>query len=853
MVRKRFAKNIPLCNLHPLLTSPFKGERGGLSKGERGGLLLLTLSLLCLLPLSAQSLTEEGVSWALAQHRKATISNLHYGLTFAIPEDKTESIEGQVTVSFDFAEKDDVILDFNEEAQKVHSVATLKGKREKPCKWQFVNGHIILPKAATRKGRNTFVIRFTAGNQGLNRRDGYVYTLFVPDRAHTVFPCFDQPNLKATFHLQLRLPEKWTAVSNGEQIQQAHTHCLHNAYSITSEASSLLGRAGGEVFSYALDTPIPTYLFAFAAGEFKYETHEEDGLRIGAYHRETDSLRIAQLPEIMHQVCFAMRWQEQFTGIPYPFPKYDLVILPGFQFGGMEHVGATFYNDNTIFLPAHPTPDEQLRRTELIAHETSHMWFGDAVTMNWFDDVWTKEVFANYFAAEITAPLFPTLNHDLNFLKTYTAAAISQDRTEGRTSIRQPLDNLRYAGLVYNNIIYNKAPVMMRKMVEIMGKEAFQRGIQKYVARYKYDNATWDDLIAILDAETPADLKAFSRQWVDEAHWPRYQATGIDDARLGKEYGFFSLTHDQCEALIASWQNEPDGTRRQALLMTLHENYLAGHIGEARWLSALITSLKSETDPLTALTITSYMSEPLWGAASQAADFEKELLALSASHPLQAVRTQILRLLISEARSPETISTLHDIWQQGHSPLLSENDFMNLALELAVRLPEQADSLLATQRSRLTNPDRLAQFSYIARAVNPSESERDALFQSLSLPENRRIEPWTQSLLYYLNHPLRDTASTKYIRPALELLPDIQRTGDIFFPQNWCSSLLAGHRSPEAYREVETYLADHPELMPLLKNKILQAEYYLKRANTLPEDEKQREIVECKRILTPYI
>ena len=429
MVRKRFAKYIPFYDLHthltrPAIADPFpnrgevaKPERG---RGERGGLLLLTLSLLCILPLSAQSLTEEGVSWALAQHRKATISELHYDLAFAIPEDKTESIEGQVSFSFNLAEKDEVILDFNEEAQKVHSVATLKGKREVPCKWQFVNGHIILPKTATRKGRNTFVIRFTAGNQGLNRRDGYVYTLFVPDRAHTVFPCFDQPNLKATFHLQLRLPEKWTAVSNGVEIQQSPTHCLHNAYSITSEAPSL-GRAGGEAFSYTLDTPIPTYLFAFAAGEFRYETYEEDGLRIGAYHRETDSLRIAQLPEIMHQVCFAMRWQEQFTGIPYPFPKYDLVILPGFQFGGMEHVGATFYNDNTIFLPAHPTPDEQLRRTELIAHETSHMWFGDAVTMNWFDDVWTKEVFANYFAAEITAPLFPTLNHDLNFLKTYTA------------------------------------------------------------------------------------------------------------------------------------------------------------------------------------------------------------------------------------------------------------------------------------------------------------------------------------------------------------------------------------------------------------------------------------------------
>lgn len=95
----------------------------------------------------------------------------------------------------------------------------------------------------------------------------------------------------------------------------------------------------------------------------------------------------------------------------------------------MEHTGATLYNDTQMFLSENPTPDEELRRTQLIAHETAHMWFGDLVTMNWFDDVWTKEVFANYFAALITEPLFPQVNHQLNWMKTYTAASLSEDRT----------------------------------------------------------------------------------------------------------------------------------------------------------------------------------------------------------------------------------------------------------------------------------------------------------------------------------------------------------------------------------------------------------------------------------------
>lgn len=747
----------------------------------------------------AQShLLDEGISWELAQHRKSSISNLRYNLSFSIPENNERAIEAIDTLSFDLSEPMDVIIDFNESADKVHRVGCMNGGSGKvrQCNWEFVNGHIVVPMKYTREGRNVIVIEFTAGNQGLNRREGYVYTLFVPDRAHTVFPCFDQPNMKAIFTLNLEVPEGWCIAQNGN-----------------------------------MNTPIPTYLFAFAAGEFQYRSYEEDDVKIGAYYRETDSLRIAQLPEIMHQVVFSMRWQEEFTGMKYPFPRYDLVILPGFQFGGMEHVGATFYNDNRIFLPANPTPDEELDRTELIAHETSHMWFGDAVTMNWFDDVWTKEVFANYFAAEITAPLFPELNHELNWLKNYTAAAISQDRTEGRTSIRQPLDNMRYAGLIYNDIIYNKAPVMMRKMVELMGKDAFRRGIRKYVAKYKYANATWDDLIEILDAETTADLRSFSREWVDEAHWWCYKATSIDDPRIGKEYGYFELTHSQCDELIHSWQSEPDGARRQALLMTLNENYLNGKIGDTQWLSALIDCLKDETDPLTSLTLVSYMSEPLRATFKYGEKFDVEILELSASHPLPAVRTQLLRLLIAGARTPEVVDSLWQICQQNSNTLLSENDFMTLSYELAIRMPEKAESILRAQRARLSNPDRIAQFDYVSRAVRPSESDRDSLFESLRQAENRRIEPWALSVLYYLNHPLRDEESVKYIRPALELLPEIQRTGDIFFPGNWCGRLLAGHRSYEAYKEVETFLAEHSGMMPLLKNKILQAEYYLKRRN----------------------
>ncbi|MDO4497457.1 MAG: M1 family aminopeptidase [Bacteroidales bacterium] len=741
----------------------------------------------------------------------------------SVPENKDLDIESTLELRFHLGNRQDVILDFCESPDKIHEIIRLSEKGKKPetsvCKWECKNGHLVIPRQYACQGENAFIIRFTAGNQGLNRRDGYIYSLFVPDRAHTVFPCFDQPNLKARFSLELEIPENWKVAQNGVQ----------------EECSQQVMNPGRKVVKHVLETPIPTYLFAFAAGEFQYQLFSEGNKTIGAFYRETDSLRIAQLPEIMHQVVFSLNWLEDFTGLKYPFPKYDLVILPGFQFGGMEHVGATFYNDNTLFLSANPTPDELLARTQLISHETAHMWFGDAVTMDWFNDVWTKEVFANYFAAEITEPMFPDIDHNLNWLKRYQAAAIAQDRTEGRTSIRQPLDNMKNAGLIYNNIIYNKAPVMMRKMVQMMGKEAFRRGIQQYVKQYLYDNATWDDLIAILDRETPEDLKSFSLDWVDTPMWPHYWAASWDDARIGDTYGFFELKPLQADSLMnRGWQSfQGSGAQRQALLMNLYENYLAktGNITDEAFACFLIKNIEESSDPLLCSTMLSYLSLPLESMTEQSPVFERELWSLAQNHSRSEVRTGILRLLVGSMQSVAMVDSMYLLWQKGESSLLSINDFNTLTYELAIRMPEKADSLVAVQKERNTNPDRRKQFEYVARAVSPSAEERDRLFASLEKPENRRIEPWTLSLLYYLNHPLREEESVKYIRPALEWIWDIQKTGDIFFPANWCARLLSGHRSKAAYEEVEAFLADHPDMLPLLRNKVLSAEYYLKRAN----------------------
>ena len=318
----------------------------------------------------------------------------------------------------------------------------------------------ICARAGTRS-----LIDFVAGDAALNRNPEFLYTLFVPARAHLTFPCFDQPDLKARWTLGLDVPAGWQAVANG--------------------AETARSEADGRVrLAFAETEPLSTYLFAFAAGRFSVETAERGGRTFRMLHRETDAAKVARNRDAVFDLhASALAWLERYTGIPYPWGKFDFLLVPSFQFGGMEHAGAIFYNASSLLLDPSATQNQKLGRASLIAHETAHMWFGDLVTMRWFNDVWMKEVFANFMAAKIVNPSFPEINHDLRFLLAHYPSAYDVDRTPGTNAIRQPLDNLNEAGSLYGAIIYQKAPIVMRQLEAILGETAFRDGLQQYLKR----------------------------------------------------------------------------------------------------------------------------------------------------------------------------------------------------------------------------------------------------------------------------------------------------------------------------------------------------------------------------------
>src|SRR5262245_12847167 len=452
-----------------------------------------------------------GIPLDLADARAAQISNLRYALSLQVPESAKAPLEGSIQISFDRkAAKEPLVIDFATSRDHVKRVSA----NGTDTAFTWTNGHIVVPAAVVKSGANRIDVTFLAGDASLNRNPDFLYALFVPARAHLAIPCFDQPNLKARWSLTLDAPAKWQLASNGAEVNRQ----------VQGDRVTV---------RFAETEPLPTYLFSFVVGDFKVETAERTGRVFRMFHRETDAAKVARNRDAIFDLhARAIAFMEDYTGIPYAFGKFDFVLIPAFQFGGMEHAGKILYNASGLMLDESATQNQYLGRASVISHETAHMWFGDLVTMRWFNDVWMKEVFANFMAAKIVNPSFPEVNHDLRFLLSNYPAAYEVDRTLGSNAIRQPLANLNEAGSLYGAIIYQKAPVVMRHLESLMGEQTFRDGVRAYLKKYAFGNATWTELISILDERTPADLATWSHVWVEEAGRP--EITTVLDVRNGR-------------------------------------------------------------------------------------------------------------------------------------------------------------------------------------------------------------------------------------------------------------------------------------------------------------------------------
>ena len=815
---------------------------------------LLLISLLGMMVLSANAqILSRGVTKELAQHRKANISNVIYDLTFNIPANMNEQVTGSAVIFFDVKKKEDIILDF--QGGFDGNCVAIVPKNKKKTKFKkihfqanYQNEHIIIPKDMVVEGNNRIELRFASLDKALNRNQDYLYTIFVPDLARSVFPCFDQPDLRAMFMTKLNTPAGW---------------------------KTMISDSSG---------PLPTFLYSFVAGVFNEKTGVRNGHHMRALYRENDPDKVAQIDSIFNEAGHAIKWMEGYTGIACPFKEYGLAILPNFQLGGQEHPGAIQFSDRLLFLDKIATQEDALRRMELIAHATAHLWFGGLVSLKWFDDLWANEVFTSFAASKITHRHYDQVSFDLNFIKTHQAEAIATDRTEGTHPIAMELTNANHASLLYDNIIFDKTAVVMRMLENMMGPDVLQNGLNKYLMKYQFSNASWDDLVNILAAEAPQlNIRQFGKVWVQEKgmpdihtsyqggqlvikqsdpynrgiFWPeKFQVRVINDLGKsvtydvdmqqpvmsiklprkpdcilpntdGRGYGRFTLDDEYVKLLPRRLITTRNDVNRYCLLLTIHDNYLRGKLPPSHF-GELFRLMCKEKNPLIMATALEHMFKIVRDVnIEQRAALELCVMDLLGENKSNECHQYVIRMMTRVASSPEVLQQLETIWKRHNDPLLNENDYNEIAYRLAIMHPKRWQEILNTQRARLTNEDMRKEFDYVSRACNPDPVERTNVFNSLLKPENRIQEPWAIYTLYLLNSDVFEPQSNSYIEPSLKSLEYIQQTSNVYFPEYWMKVLMADHKSKEAALIVENFMKANPNYPENLRNKALEASYIL--------------------------
>lgn len=491
--------------------------------------LVLFFAWLSVAGITVAAEAPEGIPRELARQRAARISEVRYQLRFRlIPH--ANATAGQEELKFKASSSGSLLLDFRE-----GTVSGLKVNGESVAA-KIENGHIELPGDKIRVGENVVSMDFATAvapaGKAITRFEDkddnaeYLYTLFVPMDAEMAFPCFDQPDLKARFRLSLDAPKEWTLISN------------------TEIEANFVTRIGWRRAVFGETPPISTYLFAFAAGPFK-KVHETKGLP-GLYVRQSKFAKAeTEAPEVQQITASGIDYLSKLFAQPFPFPKYDLVLIPGFAYGGMEHAGATFLREESVLFRTAPTHNDHLSRDILLLHELTHQWFGDFTTMRWFDDLWLKEGFAQYMAYQALANLIPDEQEQIwaRFYHGIKPAAYAIDSTKGTTPIYQDIANLKDAKSAYGAIVYSKAPGVIKQLSFVLGEDNFRDGLRLYLKEHAYGNAEWSDLVHAFERTSGKPLQDWAAAWIRRRGMPQVDVEWSCDAQ--KKIDRFALQqHD---------------------------------------------------------------------------------------------------------------------------------------------------------------------------------------------------------------------------------------------------------------------------------------------------------------------
>jgi aminopeptidase N len=826
------------------------------------------------------TLTGPGVSIQLARYRAASVRDVRYDLNLDIVT--LDSARGSVTVRWQRAGTGDAIIDF-----RGHRLGAMTVNGKPVGAAAFNGAHVTLPASLLVSGENEARFDFTtdiapSGASIIRSHDpdgsDYLYTLLVPADANQLFPCFDQPDLKATVSLTLTGPADWRVVANGS-VARADT-------------------ANGRVTHHFTETkPISTYLIAFAAGPWSVASSTEHGRTVHMYVRKSRA-KEADADTLLALSHRALDWMESYFARPYPFEKFDFVLAPAFPFGGMEHPGAIFFNENSFIFRERPTTARRIGRFSTILHEVAHQWFGDLVTMRWFDDLWLKEGFATYMAAKAQFALDSTTGAWKTFYQSNKPAAYGVDQTAGTNSLWQKLDNLDQAKSNYGAIVYNKAPSVLKQLNYLVGEPAFQAGVRRFLSDHAYANATWQDLLSSIGTAAGRSMDEFGANFMTRAGmpvveqqlavsngridrlslvqrpaqpsvsgakpWPmrtevilayadrpavtlpvelRARATEVTAARglpapqfvfaNHEDYGYFLTILDS--ASVRSLEQGALGRVTDPFLRTmlwgaLWDKVRDAQLDPARFARLALRELPGEKDDqlypgiVGRLTraVTTYANDRDRAALQPEVERLLWTVANDASRPY-SIRKASNDAFIGVARTPDALAKLTALL--GADSVAGEAMRDPTRWEIVDRLlvlgASTAEPALRAQAARDTTADGKRRAFTAGAARGNAATKREYFTRYFG--DKSLNEDWASGSLGAFNAPEHAALTLPYLRPALDSLPFIQANRRIFFLGSWLGAFIGGQRSPEALAIVNKYLADHPDLPLDLRQKVLQA------------------------------
>ncbi|UYQ62138.1 aminopeptidase N [Streptomyces peucetius] len=346
---------------------------------------------------------------------------------------------------------------------------------------------------------------YSRTGEGLHRfvdpEDGevYLYTQYEPADARRVFANFEQPDLKAPFRFEVTAPEGWTVWSNREG-----------------------ARAEDGTWRFAETAPISTYITAIVAGPYHYETD--------VYERELPDGTVLRIPlgamcrkglarhfdadDIFLVTKQGLDFFHEHFDYPYPFGKYDQAFVPEYNIGAMENPGCVTFREEFVFR-GKVTQASYERRANVILHEMAHMWFGDLVTMQWWDDLWLKESFADFMGSFSMVEATRFTNGWVTFANNRKAWAYRADQLPSTHPITADIRDLEDAKLNFDGITYAKGASVLKQLVAYVGRDAFLEGARRYFKRHAYGNTRLGDLLSVLEETSGRDMKTWSRSWLE--------------------------------------------------------------------------------------------------------------------------------------------------------------------------------------------------------------------------------------------------------------------------------------------------------------------------------------------------